>query len=393
MFRDTAIRSTPDCFLFMIWKMNVTMRTAMFPALLAAGMTVLGSCSSGNYSPVEKVDELVLRPSTLVIESDGADAVHFEVLADGIPVTEGVSLYDGTSGRLLDLPEMSFSADVPGTYYFRAVYRSAESEIVGITAVDFDLPEMPADPSPESTSFRRRILLTQFTGTGCGYCPGMVTILRNVLDDVEYSSKVVLSAAHTYNSSDPAYLSQRLDQAMGVSGYPAVVADMYLGYANYNVESGLRHVIDEAYDRSRAKAGIAVATRCEGNTAVVLVSVKAAESSEFRVGAWMLEDGVYGPQLNYNPGYWTGDYNIHDNCIRYADSRVSNIDYSGFSVGTLDAGQETKYVFTIDLDDKWVKENCHVAVFVTTPDAESEYTVNNVVDVPLGGSANYEYAE
>ncbi len=366
--------------------------SSLFVAL-AAEIAVLCSCSQGGYSPPGKVESLVLRPSTLAIESDGRDAVHFVALADGEPVTDGVSLYDGVTNAPLDLPDLAFTSTVPGTYYFYAEYASARSDRVAVTVVDFDLPQIPEDPAPESTSFQRKVLLTQFTGTGCGYCPGMITLLRNVLADGEYSSRVVHTAAHTYNPGDPAYLSQRLDQAMGVTGYPTVVADMCLAYSNYNVESGLRNIIDEAYGRSAAKAGIAVATSCEGNTAVVFVSLKAAQASEFRVGAWLLEDGVYGPQKNYNQGYWTGDYNNHDNCIRYADSRVSNIDYSGFSVGTLDAGQEIRYAFTIDLDDKWVKENCHVTVFVTTPDDGMEYTVNNAVDVPLGESIAYAYAE
>lgn len=364
-----------------------------FFLLTLAFAPVFSSCDSGKYTPEDKVESLVLSPSKTVIEANGTDAVHFEVLADGVPVTENIRLYDGVTNALLDLPSMTFTTTEAGTYYFWAAYGTVQSERISVTAVDFELPELPEDPMPESTSFRRRVLLTQFTGTGCGYCPGMITLLRNVLADDEYSSKVVHAAAHTYNASDPAYLSQRLEQSMGVSGYPMVVADMYLGYNNYNLESGLRLTVDEAYERCGAKAGISVATECDGNTAVVFAAVKAAETAEFRVGAWLLEDGIYGVQYNYNPGYWTGDYNTHDNCIRYADSRVSNVDYSGYSLGTLQAGQTAEYVFTIKLDDKWVKENCHVAVFVTTPEDKLGYTVNNAVDVPLGESLQYEYSE
>lgn len=369
------------------------MKFLRFFVVMTAAVAAFASCNSGNYTPKDKVESLVLVPSKTVMEADGTDAVHFEVLADGVPVTEDIRLYDGASNALLDLPSMTFTTTEAGTYYFWAAYGTVQSERISVTAVDFELPEIPEDPLPESTSFRRRVLLTEFTGTGCGYCPGMITILQNVFADEEYSSKVVHSVAHTYNSSDPAYLSQRLEQAMGVNGYPTVVADMYISYNNYNLEDGLRQMIDEAYGRSTAKAGIAVATKYEDNTAVVFVSVKAAEAGEFRVGAWLLEDGIYGVQNNYNPGYWTGDYTIHDNCIRYADSRVSNVDYSGFSLGTLQAGQTAEYVFTIQLDDKWVKENCHVVVFVTTPEDKLGYTVNNAVNVTLGDSLQYEYSE
>ena len=65
---------------------------------------------------------------------------------------------------------------------------------------------------------------------------------------------------------------------------------------------------------------------------------------------------------------------------------MTNIDYSGFSLGTVEAGQTSEYVFTIDLDEDWVADNCHVVVFVTVPDEKGRYySVTNAVDVPLEG--------
>lgn len=360
--------------------------------LFATGIAALCSCSGtgdgGSSTP--DVKSLVLQTSTTVIEADGTDAVQFTVLADGVPVTEDVRFYDGATNQPLDLSSWQFSTTTPGRYYFWAAYGTAHTQIVTINAVDFELPELPDDPAPDSTSFTRRVLLTQFTGTGCGWCPGMITILRNILSDENYADKVIHTAAHTYNTDDPAFLVQRLNQSMGVSGYPTVVTDMRFSTNNYLNEVYTRNIIDQAYEREPAKAGLAVATSYDSESLAVLVSVKAAEEAEFKVGAWVLEDGIYGVQANY--GGWEGDYNTHDNCIRYCDGQNSNIDFTGFSVGTLVPGQTSEYVFTIDLDPKWVLDNCHVVVFVTTSDGVA-YSVNNAVDVPLGGSKAFEYAE
>lgn len=372
------------------------MKFTRFIALISAA--VLCSCTGkidtggDDVPPVPPFETLVLRASTTVIEADGSDAVQLAVLADGEPVTEGVRLYDGLTNMPLDLPSMTFTTTTPGNYYFWAAYGTKHTEMIQIRAVDFELPDLPADPDPENTSFVKRVLLTQFTGTGCGYCPGMITILRNIFADEDYSSRLVHTAAHTYSSSDPAYFEQRIDQAFGVIGYPTLVVDMCLSTGDYTRENMVRQMIDEAYERTEVKAGIAATTRYEGNTLVVLTSVKAAQTSEYRVAAWVLEDGIEGRQTNNFPDLWTGDFDIHDNCLRYADGRNTILDYTGFTLGTLESGQTAEYVFSIDFKESWVAENCHVVVFVTVPDENGKYSVNNVIDMPLNGTYPFEYA-
>lgn len=236
------------------------------------------------------------------------------------------------------------------------------------------------------------MLLTQFTGTGCGYCPGMITLLRNLMEDEGYSSRMILAACHSYNSDDPAYLTDRLDQAMGVSGYPMVVADMYLAYNNYYNLSGLKNVIDQAYGRNDTKAGISARAELDGNTLVVLASVKAATASEFRIGAWLLEDGISGRQSNYNQAAWNGDYDTHDNCIRIADSKVSNINFTGYSLGSIDERETAEYAFVMTLEDDWVAENCKVVLFVTSADEGSKnYSVDNAVACGIDSEVSFMY--
>lgn len=338
--------------------------------------------------------ELVLLASEMIIHANGEDAVQFTVLSDGEPVTEGVRFYDGSS-KQIELPDMKFTTTEPGAYSFWAAYGTSHTDIVTITAIGFPVPELPEDPEPENTSFARRVLLTQFTGTGCGYCPGMIELLRSVMADEDYSSRTVLTACHSYNSNDPAFYSGGLDMALGVMGYPMVVADMSLSYNNYNNLAGLKNTIDAAYDSSPAKAGISARAELDGNTLVVIASVKAAETSEFRIGAWLLEDGIEGQQANYNAASWTGDYNTHDNCIRVADSRLSNTNFTGHSLGTIEAGETAEYAFVINIEEGWVAENCHLALFITAPEAESSdiFTVNNAVSCDINGEVTYQYSE
>ena len=152
------------------YSMNNIRTVILFAAMSAS----LWSCGTGivrhDDDPTPSVNSLVLRASTTVIEADGNDAVQLEVLADGVPVTEGVRLYDGVTNLAIELPSMTFTTTEPGTYYFWAAYGTAHSEQLKVTAVGFDLPSLPEDPEPDNTSFVRRVLLTQFTGTRRGLC-------------------------------------------------------------------------------------------------------------------------------------------------------------------------------------------------------------------------------
>lgn len=334
--------------------------------------------------------DITLVSSASVIQANGEDEARFEVFYKGEPVTEGVTIYDGNN-NVVDLPSMTFTTTQSGSYSFWAAYGTAFSETVTVTAIDFPVPVLPDDPAPDNQSFARRVLLTQFTGTGCGYCPGMITVLRTVLAEEEYSSKVILAAAHTYNSDDPAYLSSaQLNYAMGISNYPSVVADMNLLYTNYNSQLGLKNTIDDSYERTEALAGISASASVEDGTLVVLTSVKAAATAEFRIGAWLLEDGIYGRQSNQNSASWTGDYNTHDNCIRLADSKMSNSNYTGHPLGTIEAGETAEYAFVMTLDQSWVVDNLHLVIFVTTPEGKA-WLVNNAVACPVDGTVEYQY--
>lgn len=337
--------------------------------------------------PPKPSGDVELSLDRTVIHANGEDAAEFIVIVNGEQVTEGVTIYNAQTNE--PLSGLTFTTTETGTYSFWASYEASNSARVTLTAIAFPVPELPADPNPDGRAFVRKVLLTQFTGTGCGWCPGMITIMGQMLDEEDYASKVELAAAHNFNSDDPCYLSQRLDQAMGVSSFPYVVADMYMGFNNYNSLIGLKRVVDDSYARSEALAGICAKAELNDNTLVVHVGVKAGETRDFRVGAWLLEDGIYGKQSNYTG--LQGDFDTHNNVIRMADSKVSSVDYSGYALGQIEAGKTGEHVFVIEMDEKWVKSACRLLLFVTTDETEQKLVVNNVVSCPLDGEVEYAY--
>ena len=216
-----------------------------------------------------------------------------------------------------------------------------------------------------------------------------------------------LTVAHRYNNTDPAYLTgYALDQAMGVNGAPYLVADMYYNVGLYNnMAAYIREtLLPYTYHRNtiKTKAGISAVSYIEDDKVIIKATVKAAEESLFRIGAWLIEDGIYGQQTNYG---FEGDFNTHDNCIRIADSKVSTSDYTGYEIGPvgedgkvqpIKKGETAEHTFTIELKDKWKRENCSLVLFVTAPEkiqGRESYFVNNVIEIPLEGEVAFEYVD
>lgn len=361
---------------------------------------------------------------TLKISSDrnlvqtNVDVATITVTLGEEVITEDVVIYD-QDFNVVDMPDFKFTAKKAGDHVLWASYGTYNSEEITIKAIDVPIPETPADPAPESTSFKTRVLLTEFTTTGCSYCPNMKSLLHRTLAEAEYADKVVLTACHSglVNSmADLAYIRTTFDDFCNAGNFPTVNFDMYYSFDNYTIgTSEMQGMIDDFHASKEAvAAGIAVNSSVDGDKVIVKATVKAAEDGAYRVGAFLLEDGIYAIQSGGSAEEWM---NTHDGVIRFIDSKYYNKSgkdqYFGYSVGNIEKGQTADYVFDWDLDviwsegalngemyggvywDEFVMENLHLVVFVSTVGTDSKgnqyYYVNNVIDCPINGMTPYEY--
>lgn len=336
--------------------------------------------------------DLVITFDKDVITSDGKDVSTIVVKYNGEVVTAGVEFFDADNAPFV-IEDFKFSTTEAGDYEFWASYKTSMSEPVVIKAIPMSIPEAVADAQPENCSFARKVFLTQFTGTGCGYCPGMIKILRDLMNDPGIRGKVVLAAVHSYNSNDPAYISAPNSSALGGSGYPFLSIDLSVGYKDYTQKSPA--LVSEIKGRvaEPAKAGIAVNPSYVDGYLVTKVSVKAAEAGEFLVGAWLVEDGIYGQQADYL-NIKDKTYDTHDHCVRVVDSREAS--FAGYSIGNLDAGQVVDKTFIMKVKKDWKMENLHLVVFTSNPYKQGKntfYEVNNVVDCPIDSATPFEYVK
>ena len=336
--------------------------------------------------------ELTLTVDEPVIRADGQSAATFTVMVGETVVTEGVQFYDGND-KPVELTDMKFTTTTAGTYSFWVSYKTKFSEKVEIVAMSAMVPVVPTDPQPSSTDFHRRSLLIQFTGTGCGYCPFMINIIRTLAADSAYSDKYVHAACHSYNDDDPASIQTNLPSAMSVGGYPSCVFNLdktTLFQANVS-PAAIKDFIDSEYEQG-ARVAVAGACVVDGSQLVLRAGIKAGTAGSYRLAAWVLEDGIVGKQRNYGAADEFGiGFDVHENCIRYIYGQNAAKDFTGKSF-KLEEGETADMFVIFDMPSYWVTENLHVVVFASAQDGTS-YIVNNCVDIPVNSSAAYSYKD
>lgn len=316
------------------------------------------------------------------------------------------SLFDATTNAPLTLEMREFTAN-NGTVYSLPVYTSAEPIVFNfwamygtnstietptkITVVDFDIPQRPTDPQPSSTSFRRRALVTQFTGTWCGNCPIMHASLTNVFNYAEYANKAVMVAIHQGDDLEISDSDLKGANGFAISGYPTTKVDLTYTILNYGVDTNIANIkqaIDNAVS-TPAQAGIAARTAIDDTSLVIRTSVKAAAEGEYFVGAWVLEDGLY--EIQNNTVGISGNFDIHNNVLRLADSKASRRDFYGHPLGALNKGDVADHLFVIELNPSWNKANCHVVLFVSTIKNGAKVITNVTSIKPIAAGVEFAY--
>ena len=146
-------------------------------------------------------------------------------------------------------------------------------------------------------------------------------------------------------------------------------------------------------------AGISVIfEQGDGNELAVNAVFKFTEPGEYRVAAWLLENGIEAVQNNNYSSVVATDYvSVHRNVLR----DVSNADeFTGDDINITedDITEVVTYKFrawTFDTAGLFngEPENALVAVFVTKKQANGRYVVNNIVKCRFGETTGFEYVE
>lgn len=360
------------------------MKLAKFFALALAALAFIGCGEPTPDGPdVKPTGDAVLVANNNSVEVN--TPIEFTVTAaDGTDLTAGAVIYDKSNDYVV--VENPFTPIMDGDYEFYAVVGDIITNTVKVSVVP-TIPALPEDSAPTNTVFNHRILLVDHTGNTCGYCPHMMKALKTVSETGDYHSKYYEAMAHTYSNGDPAFsgAASMVSNHHGVSNYPTLTYNFYhTTQSSYN-DAHIMGQIDALWKAEGADAGIAAAATLASKSVIVNTEVKAAVANDYRITAWLLEDGIYAKQTNATEEWM----NTHDNAIR---QRVSSDDISGVDLGTLAAGETASTALTLNIiGNKWNRDNLKVMVIVSAKNAKGQFEVANVAICPMNNVVTYDY--
>ena len=265
----------------------------------------LWGCSS-DYTVLESSDSVILTADSSVkrigetITFTIKDNNGVEHTDDAVFFVDGIAI----TGNTLTSQDLK-------TFEVTAKYYNLESETLEVTFGD-----------GSELNFRKKMLIEDYTGTWCGFCPR----IAEAINLVHAQSEDAIAVAIHRPSSNPQdanydpynYNADELENTLNAAGYPK-------GFLNRRTRWGYPepNKISQAIALTQGanpKLGLALKPVINGNTITVNVSTKfGADFSNLKLVVYVLENGLVYEQHNYT-SYFGGvsvinDY-VHNHVLR-----------------------------------------------------------------------------
>ncbi len=365
-------------------------------ALLSVGCSSDEGSEGADDSQLSTTPYLELVPSVNFIVAGAQDQVTFTLYADQVALEDSADFViyrvDGDTSTALSSP--SYSIDMAKEYYFYATYLESQSAQITVKGVD-SMPEAAADPSPEKfDSFRKHALGLLATGTDCPNCYKLIAPVHE-FEQQDVNGDLIMTEVHEY-PLDPmkCEASYWMDQRMGRLGFPTLRFNLsgkpeyYIATSNYASVDDVATIVEYIMS-TPAQCAISATSVVEGDLLQIRADIKIAVEGEYKIGAMVVEDGIYAPQVSA-----TGDWmNTHNAVLcgayplNYAMcEKISNTKYQA---------AESKHLFYCefdlrDLTSLQVRENCRIVIYVYD---NYSLVVDNVIQFPMGGSHDVTYTD
>lgn len=207
---------------------------------------------------------------------------------DGIDYTDeaSITLADGTI-----LTGNTYDTTTQGTFTFTATYNSFVSNETLINVL----------PSP--VSFQKNVLIEDYTGTWCGWCPRVTYGIKLVEEETENAVPV---AIHVGDAMEVAGVGPLVSYFNPSGGYPFANLNRTTSW-NYPEPNNIGQVIN--FTNGGADLGISINPTLTGNTMDIQIEVKFGidySLAELALVVYVLEDDLIYDQSNYTSGYSYG---------------------------------------------------------------------------------------
>jgi len=247
-------------------------------------------CNRDNLSNITEIVIDTSKKNALVDEE-----INFTAIANN-----GGDVIDQTTFYVNDMAisEHSYRPNLVGTYTIKGVYKDIESNLLEIHV---NAP----------TGYSQKILVEDYTGVWCGYCPRVAYSIQQIQANQEYTARLIPVAIHLYENNDPYYCadSGALKDAFQISGLPQGRINRTVVWTSPQ-ENNLDQVTSLIGDS--APLGIAIETSVSNNT--LNASIRVGFTQDFTnlgLVVYLLENGLIHNQTNYT-SFFGGDYTLVD---------------------------------------------------------------------------------
>ena len=267
------------------------------------------------------------------------------------------------------IPSNTHTFNTIGTFDVYAKYGQLTSETKTIEIM------------PTPITFKQNVVVEDFTGTWCGWCPRVSEAVRLLKQE---TSDAIVVAIH---NGDAMQFSQEgaIRQAFNVTGFPTALINRKERWASPQ-PSNVAQVTGKMSGKSYAS--IAMESTVSGDVLDLKVKVMMGYSyKSMKLAVYMLEDGLVYDQRNFTSYYGGADPIrdfVHDDVLRRSLTDVFGDDIPQDQVGhNKTFTRDFQYAIPPSYDKNKVK----LVAFVTTG---SERDIINVRQSKLGESQDFQ---
>lgn len=169
-----------------------------------------------------------------------------------------------------------------------------------------------------SKLYTKRVLVEEFTGTGCGWCPRGLAGMKEMRDT--YGDRFVGVGIHQYNSSDPMYISSSNYPNLGFSGAPSCMMDRSGKTIDPYYGSNNNSILDDCVKSLAKVAAGDVTLSAEWNTDSTAITATAAVEGYADNADYEVQFVLIGDSLRGNTSSWKQ----HNYYYQYSAADVGN---------------------------------------------------------------------
>ncbi|MFM9988798.1 Omp28-related outer membrane protein [Flavobacterium sp.] len=216
------------------------------------------------------------------------------------------------------------------------------------------------DEAPVSGKFTKNVLIEDYTGTWCGWCPRVAYSIGKV---EEVTTRSVAVAFHGGSSTEPMKYTGTL--AATIAGYPTAMLNRTTEW-NYPENANITQA--KNLSRNNVGLGLAMNSTVTGGNINLDVNIKFVDNyTNVKLVVYALEDNLIYDQTNYT-SFYGGVSTIagfrHDNVVRQVFTSVTGDALTGTT-----ANQTVTKNFTVSVPSNITNVvNMHFVAFVIGAD-------------------------